>query len=236
MAASIIRALSEGVLQKIATVFHLALFPPSYLFERIARADVVLTLSDKIVDEKNHVNRCLIRTSVDRMWSLTVPIAEKGIPADECRVVNTIQWKEKIRHDVYRAYVGLTHAGVAQQLVRDSFPDWQPEFLVDHLLHSFTTVLHRIGWKKEILRGDSRQRRRYTNDDDYLLNLALEAEADALIIGHTQKTNLNQRLFRKNGIELLTQDWYGSAFANARDSILDVIARNGAENVESFLR
>lgn len=216
---------------KIATVFHLALFPPSYLFERISRADVVLTLSDKIVDEKNHVNRCMIRTGMDRMWNLTIPIDQKGVPADECRVVDSIAWREKIRKDVARAYAGLKYVDMAAALVRDAFPDGHSEWLVDHLLQSFTMALHRIGWDKEILRGDSRQRRRYTNDDDYLLNLVLEAEADVLILGHTQKTNLNQRLFKKNGIELLTQDWYGSNFITARDSILDMVARHGTEGL-----
>lgn len=216
---------------KTATVFHLALFPSSYLFERISRADVILTLSDKIVDDKNHVNRCLIRTAMDRMWNLMIPIDQKGVPADECKAVDTIAWREKIRKDVQRAYVGLKHSDAAISVVREAFPDGQSEWLVDHLLHSFSTVLSRIGWEKEILRGDSLQRRRYSSEDEYLLNLCLEAEVGALIVGHRQKSNLNQRLFRKNDIELVVQDWYGSNFITARDSILDMIARHGTEEL-----
>jgi hypothetical protein len=218
-------------LTKTATVFHLALFPSSYLFERISRADVILTLSDKIVDDKNHVNRCLIRTAMDRMWNLMIPIDQKGVPADECKVVDTIAWREKIRKDVQRAYTGLKFSDVALSVVREAFPEGQSEWLVDHLLHSFTTVLNRIDWKKEILRGDSLQRRRYSTEDEYLLNLCLEAEVGALIVGHRQKSNLNQRLFRKNDIELVVQDWYGSNFITARDSILDMIARHGTEDL-----
>lgn len=216
---------------KIATVFHLALFPPSYLFERISRADVILTLSDKIVDEKNHVNRCLIRTALDKMWSLTIPIEGKGSPADECTVPEISPWRIKMRKDVQRAYTGLTFHNEAIDVMNHAFPEGQSDWLVDHLLHSFVTVLDKIQWKKDIIRGDSRQRRRYNNDDEYLLNLCLEADADALIVGHTQKTNLNQRLFKKNNIELLVQDWYGSNYITPRDSILDMIARHGTQDL-----
>lgn len=218
-------------MKKIATVFHLALFPPSYLFERISRANVILTLSDKVVDEKNHVNRCMIRTVMERMWHLTIPINAKGIPADECRVVETLEWRKKMRSDVMRGYTGLKFSQTALEIVAEAFPEGQSEWLVDHLLHSFLVVLKKIAWEKEIIRGDTLQRRRYSNDDDYLLNLCLEAEADALIVGHTQKQNLNQRMFRKNGIELLTQDWYGSNYITARDSILDMIARHGPDDL-----
>src|SRR6266571_3261786 len=126
---------------KIATVFNLCLFPPSYLLERISRADVILTLSDKAIDERNHVNRCPIRTAIDRVWSLTIPIDQKGVPADECQVVDQIPWRSKLYKDVQRAYAGLKFSDTAVELVRAAIPQQQSEWLVDHLMHSFLTVL-----------------------------------------------------------------------------------------------
>jgi hypothetical protein len=160
---------------------------------------------------------------------LGIPVVQEYLPADETEIDKTIEWLEKMLKDVSRGYMGLSHADVAHNLVKHCFDGCTSNALIDWLLLSFLRTLELIGMgQKTVHRGDSHQRARYSNDSEFLLNLCLETEVDRLIVGRTQKVNLNQRLFSRNQVELDMQNWYGNSRVNARDSILDIVARYGA--------
>jgi hypothetical protein len=204
--------------------------------QRLNRSDVIIILSDRIVDDKNRVNRCMIRTAMDRFWTLGIPVVQEYLPADETEIDKTIEWHDKMLKDVSRGYMGLSHADMAHNLVKHCFDGCKNEWLIDWLLTSFLRTLDVIGMSNKIVhRGDSRQRRRYSNESEFLLNLCLETEVDRLIVGRTQKINLNQRLFQRNQVELDLQNWYGNKSVNARDSILDIIARYGTSDIPGLL-
>jgi WbqC-like protein family len=220
---------------KTACVFSISLFPPAYMIERIRRSDIVIIVSDRIVDDKNRVNRCMIRTAMDRFWTLTIPVVQQYLPADETEIDKTIEWHDKMMKDVSRGYMGLAHANVAQNLAKHCFDGCNSQALIDWLLLSFLRTLDLAGFGNKLVhRGDSHQRRRYSNDSEFLLNMCLETEADRLIVGRTQKINLNQRLFQRNQVELDLQNWYGNKFINSRDSILDIVARYGTNEIDGL--
>lgn len=220
---------------KTACVFSISLFPPAYMMERIRRSDVVIIVSDRIVDDKNRVNRCMIRTAMDRFWTLSIPVAREFLPADETEIDQTIEWHDKMLKDVARGYMGLAHADVAHNLVKHCFDGCTSKALIDWLLFSFLRTLDLIGMGNKIIhRGDSHQRNRYSNESEFFLNMCLETEVDRLIVGRTQKVNLNQRLFQRNQVELDMQNWYGTKFLNARDSILDIVARYGTKEIDGL--
>lgn len=205
------------------------------MIERIRRSDIIIIVSDRPVDDKNRVNRCMIRTSLDRMWTLTIPVKEEHLPADKTEIDTATEWKEKILKDVARGYNGLKYADVAHSFVKRCFDGCKSQNLIDWLLLSFLNTLDLIGWpNKIVIRGDSLQRKRYENESAFLLNLCLEAEADRLIVGRNQKLNLNQRLFQRNQVALDLQQWYGTKYVNARDSILDIVARYGPKEIDSL--
>ena len=204
---------------------------------RVMNSDVILILSDRTVNDKNHVNRSMIRTATDRYWSLTVPVETEGLPADESRVDTKMPWKHKLFSDTTRAYTGLNHLDEVQHFTKHCFDGVEGDALVDWLLAAFVATMKMLKWdRKQIFRGDTLQRRRYSNESEFLLNLALESESDRLIVGRTQKVNLNQRLFQRNQVDLELQNWYGNKKINSRDSILDMIARYGAEGVEALFQ
>lgn len=200
------------------------------MIERIKRSDIIIIVSDTPVNERNRVNRCMIRTAMDRMWTLTIPVVTEQLPADETKIDQNIPWHEKMLKDVMRGYHGLKYGDAAHNFVKHCFDGCNSDQLIDWLLLSFLNTLELVGWgKKEVIRGDSHQRNRYGNESDFLLNLCLEKEADRLIVGRTQKFNLNQRLFQRNQVELDMQNWFGTSKMNARDSVLDIVARHGTD-------
>jgi hypothetical protein len=219
-------------------VFSLALFPQMYIMERVRRSEVVIILSDPIINEKSPLNRCTIRTAVDKMWHLTVPVASNsGLAADKCGVPLTDAWRRHIIREVTRGYGGLLHLPDAVDLVEKCLAEAgsdKQEWLVDVLMTSFIRLLDELKWEKEVFRGDSLQRRRYGSDSEFLLNLALEAELDSLTVGNRQKQDLNQKLFRKNGIGLAAQQWQRPTGMGAHDCILDVVARNGLAKAKAM--
>lgn len=220
---------------KTACVFSLSLFPPAYMLERIRRSDVIIILSDRCVDDKNRVNRCMIRTALDKMWTIMLPVVEEHFPADETRIDNTLPWHDKMLKDVARGYAGLKYGDTVHNFVQHCFDGCHSEWLLDWLLLCFINTLELVHWQHKIVhRGDSRQRRRYSNDSEFLLNMCLETEADRLIVGRNQKVNLNQRLFQRNQVELDLQSWYGTKSVNPRDSVLDIVARYGTTEIDKL--
>jgi len=188
------------------------------------------------VDYRHRVNICGIRTALDRIWRLTIPVTQENLIADISMVDNKIPWRDQMCDDVKRAYVGLPGADAARSLVRNSFKGVRSDgWLVDYLFNAFLLSLEQIHWKpRDVFRGDSHQRARYKNESEYILNLCLEAEIDRLIVGYRQRHRLGIKLFESNGVRLEVQEWEETQAMQSRDSILDVIARHGTENIEAL--
>jgi hypothetical protein len=188
----------------------------------------------------NPINRCTIRTSGGNVWPLMVPVerSEEDIPADECVVHGTKAWRRKLLDDVAYAYGRLHCRADALVLAEKCLippTDGRRELLVDVLMGSFVTLLDELGWQKEIIRGDTLQRRRYANPDEFLMNLALEGEIDSLLVGHRQKQNLNQQMFSANDINLVPQYWKRPSSVGMNDCFLDSIARVGMGRTRQLL-
>lgn len=220
---------------KTGCVFSLSLLPQMYMMERISRSETVLVPSHHVVGQQNPINKCKIRTATDRIWALTVPLVEENLPADKSRVAPMLSWRKYILKDVAKAYNGLLFASEAQGMVERCIAKENSPWLVDVLLDGFMNILKELGWEREIIRGDSLQRRRYKDESEFLLNLALEADLDCLIVGHHQmRYQLDRRLFQRNGVGLSTQFWQRPAILGETDSFLDAVARVGVAQAKAM--
>jgi len=209
---------------RTATCFSLALFPQLFLFQRVLSSDVVLVLSGRRLYDRNHASRCILRSSVGSSWNIEIPVQRKEVPIDDVEVPDLSTWFPEMQNEVRRIYAGLPLASAASELVAQLPPPYTSPWLTDYLMHAFVMTLNQLGWKKEIVRGDSRQRKRYANDCDYLLDLCREKRCQRLIVGTGPETRCWE-LFRNAGVRLISQDWVGSGALRGRDSILDAVAR-----------
>lgn len=220
---------------KSGCVLSLSLLPQQYMMERINRSETVIVLSNAVVGEFNPVNKHRIRTAIDHIWALTIPLVRENLPADKCEVMPGAAWRRFILNDVSKAYGGLLHSRQALELADKCLPKVRHPWLVDILMHTFINLLEELHWDKEIIRGDSLQRRRYKDESEFLLNLALEREVDVLIVGYKQMKSLDQRLFRKNSVKLVEQHWQRPKNLGKTDSFLDVVARMGIDQAKAML-
>lgn len=215
---------------RTATVFSLALFPPVFLFERVLNADVVFVLSDRRLDDKNHANQCVLRSAAGAPRTVEIPVHRKGVPIDEVDVPEPSTWFPEMQQEVRRTYSGLPMASAATELISQLLPPCTSPWLTDYLMHPFVMTLSWLGWEREIVRGDSRQRNRYDTDCDYLLDLCLENRCQRFIIGTGPETKC-RGLFHKAGVTVVPQHWDGSRTLRGRDSILDAVARFSAADI-----
>ena len=224
---------------RTAAILSATLFPKVYHFERIQSADAIILRSDRVVDNHSRPHRCAIRPFSGKRSYLGLRLTRDNLPTDVCRVSPQAHWRKRFIDEVRNSYRNLPFAAQAQGLVTeflDSVPE-KSDWLVDYLMSSLFTTLEMVGWgDKEIIRGDSLQAARYRNETEYLLNLCLEVDADVLIIGANEWRQVNQRIFNENGVALKVQD-YVSKNPNTPtlDSILDLIARHGTDNICDLL-
>lgn len=222
---------------KTATCFSLALFPQMFLLHRVKRADVIIVLTDKNIDETNHVNRCVIRTAMESYRSLTMPVLSIGLPVDRAVVPDRRTWGAQFARDIRRAYRGLVNTEEMEALVAETLSRVNSPWLTDYLMEMFVVVLERLGFgDKKVVRGSSGHRRRYPNESEYILDMCIEHDCDKVIVGRGQQLAMQQRLFRRNDLSILTQKWEGSKELPPRDSVLDVMARLPIEEIVSQLQ
>jgi hypothetical protein len=224
---------------KIGCVFSLALFPQLYMMQRVRHSDAVLIVSDSPVNDYRPLNKCALRTLTDRRAHLTIPITSPdGTPADQCTIPPHDEWKKQAIKVVTQAYGGLRYADEVIDLVDKCLKDdseTRSPWLVDVLLGGFVRMLDELRWDKQVLRGDTLQRHRYRDNSEFLLNLALEAEIDMLIVGGRQFDAINQKLFRKCGVELRAQHWNPPRGLGKTDCFLDAVARFGVVKSRDLL-
>ena len=221
---------------RTATVFSLSLFPKAFLLNRVCRADVILVLTDTILDDWNHVNRCTIRTAGESFKKLTIPVTRINLPIDEARVENPRGWSSQFTRDVRKGYRGLRRAAEVEQLANTCIGQIESPWLTDYLMTAFLKTIDALGLqRKTIVRGSSEYRHRFPNDSEYFLDTCIEHDCDRLIVGHHQLSRLHQRLFRRNDVELVPQKWDGSKEIPAHDSILDILARLPLDEISSQL-
>ena len=218
------------MVSRTATVFSLALFPQLFLFERALNSDVVLVLSDRRLDDKNHASQCFLRSAAGDTRKIDIPVRKKGVPIDDVDVPECSNWFPQMQKEVRRIYCGLPLALTATDLVSQLLPPYASPWLTDYLMHPFVMTLRWLGWEKEIVRGDSRQRNRYATDCDYLLDLCRENRCQRLIVGTGPETQC-RGLFHKAGVVVVPQHWDGSRTLRGRDSILDAVARLSAADI-----
>jgi WbqC-like protein family len=218
------------VVSRTATVFSLALFPPVFLFQRVFKADVVFVLSNRRLDDKNHANQCVLRSASGATSRIAIPVRNKGVPIDDVDVPECSTWFPEMQKQVRRIHCGLPLALAATELVSQLLPPYTSAWLTDYLMHPFVMTLRWLGWEKEIVRGDSRQRNRYATDCEYLLNLCLENRCQRLIVGTGPETEC-RGLFHEAGVAVVPQHWDGSGTLRGRDSILDAVARFSAADI-----
>lgn len=208
-----------------------------YIVQRIFHSDVVILFSNGVVDQKTQTNKCRIRTALDQIWQLKIPVQKMGLPTDETQIDNDVPWRDRIINDVRRGYRGLPFAKRAEELARRSFTDAQDDWFVNALMNSMTATLEFMDWgKKDIIRGSTLQRRRYNDESEFVLNLCLEAGVDKLYGGSRMLRELRPRLFKENQVELEVQRWDGTQQINALDSALDLISRYDLSEIPEILR
>jgi hypothetical protein len=206
-----------------------------YILERILRSDAIIIFSDEIVDLKSQIHCCRLRTSLDKIWKMEIPVVEKGLPADDTLIDNDIPWRPRIVSDVKRGYNGLKYSSVVEDLVKRCFNDLPDSKLVNALIGSFIELLKLMGWSdKQIIIGSTLQRRRYANDSQFLLNLCAEAEVQKLYGGYRQFQQLDRKIFHDNDIEIVHQQWTDAYKLNARDSALDMLARYASSQISEL--
>lgn len=220
---------------RTATVFSLALFPPVFLFERVLNADVVFVLSDRRLDDKNHANQCVLRSAAGAPRRVEIPVHRKGVPIDEVDVPEPSTWFPEMQQEVRRTYRSLPMASAATELLSQLLPPYASPWLTDYLMHSFVMTLKWLVWEKEIVRGASVQRQRYVVDSEYVLDLCLQNRCKRLIVGMGSEIK-NRPLFRKERVNIIHQQWQGSATLPVRDSILDAVARLSAADILRNMR
>jgi len=200
-----------------------------FLFERVLNSDVVFVLSDRRLDDKNHANQCVLRSAAGAPRRVEIPVHRKGVPIDEVDVPEPSTWFPKMQQEVRRTYGGLPMASAATELVSQLLPPYASPWLTDYLMHPFVKTLEWLGWEKEIVRGASVERHRYVVDSEYLLDLCLQNNCKRLIVG--TGSEMNRPLFRREGVNIIRQQWQGSAALPVRDSILDAVARLSAADI-----
>jgi hypothetical protein len=220
---------------RTATVFSLALFPQVFLFERVLNSDVVFVLSDRRLDDRNHANQCFLRSAAGGTRKIEIPVRNKRVPIDEVDVPEPSTWFPDMQIEVRRIYAGLPLASAASELVSQLLPPYTSPWLTDYLMHPFVMTLRWLGWEKEIVRGATVQRGRYAEDSEYLLDLCLQNGCKHFIVG-TGPEITYRRLFRSEGVTLVSQQWKGSSTLPARDSILDAVARFPAADILEGIR
>ena len=219
---------------KTATVFSLALFPPVFLFQRVVNADVVFVLSNRRLDDRSPANQCVIRSAVGGTRKIEIPVCTKGMPIDLAAVAETSTWFPKMQNDVRSAYKGLPNAPAASELLEKSMSGTSP-WLTDYLMQAFMMTFERLGWEKDIVRGDTVQRHPYDAESEYELDLCLQNGCERFIVGTGPEIKA-RKLFRSKGVTLVSQDWNGTANLPARDSILDAVARLSAADILARLQ
>ncbi len=224
---------------RTAVEFSLALFPQVFLFQRILQADVIFVLSSRIIDQKQHVNRCALRRADGSHYNLVIPIERLAAPApiDQTPVQDPKSWLPAMLTALDGCYRGLKFAKVAKALVHDSLENIDSPWLTDYLMSTFVATRRTLGWEhKEIVRVDSVELGTRLDESHVLVNCCGEYNCDRLIVGKAERLRLKEKLFREKKIELVTQHWCPPSLISAQDSVLDNIARYSTSEIVSFLR
>jgi len=213
---------------KSATALPLSLFPQSFVFERISKADIVFLLSDRVDDKFG--NDCVIRSADRAVTRIQIPVCNRRAPVDDVVVSpDRSTWQSALEAEVRRVYRGLPFASAATELVTKSM-SYTSEWLLDYLMHAFVMTLEQLDWRKKLVRGSVVERRQFGDAADYLLYLGLKNDCDRVILGADQAKKYRGR-FSAKSVTVVSQNWEGTPLLSPRDSILDAIARYSVKDI-----
>jgi WbqC-like protein family len=232
---------------RTATFFGLGLFPRNFLIHRVYHADVVILLSDKSLNYDTCANRCVMRTATGILRPIMFPVTNKDfisqdgekteVAIDDALVQDPMRWSFQFLREVRRGYTGLKRVQEIEAMLKAALMKVNSPWLVDYLMGMMVATMNHLGLeKKTYVRGSDMHRRRYPNDDEYLLDICLEYDCQKIILGHSQMVQLNQKQFTKNGIQIFTQKWDGSDAVKPMDCILDTMARIPNEEILATLK
>ena len=109
---------------RTATFFSLALYPQVFLFERVLNSDVILLLSDRRLDQRNHASHCILRSAAGGKAKIEIPVQKNGVPIDDVDVPECSPWFPDMQKEVRRIYSSLPLASAASELVSQMLPPY----------------------------------------------------------------------------------------------------------------
>jgi len=217
---------------------------PQYLpwlgyFDKADRAEIFILLDDVQFKKNEWQNRNKIRTSQGWQW-LTVPVLHDfGQKINEVQINNEIDWKKSHfkalqlnygKAPFYRQYIGEFESIYKK--------DW--EFLADVNIYFIERILEFLGMKTKIVL--SSQFKVTEDATQRLVELCKQYKATTYISGKDGQKYMDDKLFKENNIQIVTQDYQHPVYAQqwnneseegflSHMSIVDVLFNHGPDSL-----
>lgn len=223
----------------IAAIHQLDYLPWLGFFHKASLADVFVALDDVQFEKNSFTNRNKIKTSGGWAW-MTVPVLSdrhfKERRIKDCRIDATKGWRKKHQLSLMMNYAKSEHFGKYMPFFEGMYSrEW--ESLAELNFFALKWLFGELGIKAKLIRaseigGD------FGKKSDLVLNICKELGADAYVSGTLGKDYLDVESFRKNGIEVVYQEYehpeYGQLWGPFEPcmSVVDLIFNRGPESLD----
>ena len=210
------------------------------LFHKIALADTFISFNQVQYLLKDWNNRNKIKTSAGDIW-LTVPVLTKGHrekKIKEIEINNSVNWRKKHWKSIWLAYKKAPFFNKYSDFLEDVYQrEWKLlTELNEYMLKWFLDVL---GIKVKFL--DASEFSFSGEKSDLVLDMCKCLEADVYIFGEQGKNYANIKLFEKEDIKIVFQEYdhpvYPQLHGNfiSHISILDLLFNCGDGSLEILM-
>lgn len=211
-------------------------FPYAGFFHKLSLADAFIIMDDVQYD-KRFTNRNRIISPNGWIW-LTVPINKehKFRPNFEVEINNDIPWRETHWKNIHHMYANAKFFHLYENYFKTLYQkEWKMLFDLD--LETIKQTIKFLGLKTEIILeselkvdGESTQR---------LVNVCKSVGANTYVSGAGGRDYIDSRLFEKNNIKLVYQNYMHEAYAQHLSqsfvpdlSIIDTLANLGPDTLQ----
>ncbi len=211
-------------------------FPYPGFFHKLTLADYFVIMDDVQYD-KRFTNRNRIDAPNGWIW-ITVPInkSHKFSPNNEVEINNKISWKNDHIKKIFGSYGKAPYFNNYKQYFEELYQkEWKNLF--DFNFETLKKTIEWLGIKTKIIKES--ELNVTDTSSERLLKVCKAVGAETYISGIGGKNYLNEKLFEKNGVELLYQNYHFNEYPQRFSkpffpnlSILDLLFNMGPNSTK----
>ena len=221
----------------IVTIHQPDFLPWCGFFHRIKKSDLFIILNDVSYEKQDYQNRVRIKTPKGLLW-LNVPVKHEKVLIKEKIIDNHHYWQKKIIHSIKTNYSKTKNFSEYWPRIEKLILNKEP-FLAEYN----TTIIKGLMEIYEIKTKTvlSSQLGITTKKNQRIIDLMKKVGGTVYLSGNGGKEYNNEKLFKKNGLLLLYDDYleieyeqlYGKFFGGL--SSIDLLFNKGKLGMEMVL-